>query len=173
MIYFTADTHFSHRNIIKYCNRPFSSIEEHDEVIITNWNSVVRKNDIVYHLGDFAFGDVQKHLRRLNGNIHLILGSHDKNTKNCKHLFASYNQLLNTKIEGINITLSHCSMRIWHKSHYNAFSLYGHSHGMLEPWGKSFDCGVDTNNFYPYSWEQVKDKMNTLPDNFNLVRSKL
>jgi len=46
---------FSHTNIVKYCNRPFANIHEHDETLIANWNSVVKPDDDIYHLGDFAF----------------------------------------------------------------------------------------------------------------------
>jgi len=49
-----ADTHFGHKNVIKYCNRPYSSVEEMDKILITNWNKEVAPDDIVYHLGDFA-----------------------------------------------------------------------------------------------------------------------
>ena len=55
-IFFTSDTHFGHTNIIKYCKRPFNSLEEHDETLIKNWNNKVGENDIIFHLGDFAFG---------------------------------------------------------------------------------------------------------------------
>jgi calcineurin-like phosphoesterase family protein len=54
-IWFTSDTHFSHNNIIRYCNRPFSNVEEMDEVLINNWNNKVKQNDDVYHLGDIIF----------------------------------------------------------------------------------------------------------------------
>lgn len=54
-IFFTSDTHFWHENIIKFCNRPFSSVEEMNDTIIENWNKVVGENDIVFHLGDFVF----------------------------------------------------------------------------------------------------------------------
>ena len=54
-VYFTSDTHFQHGNIIKFCNRPYSNVEEMNNAIIENWNSVVGPNDIVFHLGDFAW----------------------------------------------------------------------------------------------------------------------
>ena len=80
-IFVTSDTHFSHVNIIKYCNRPYASVEEMNNALIDNWNSVVKNDDLVIHLGDFALGrtiqDIKKHLDKLNGNKILILGNHD------------------------------------------------------------------------------------------------
>lgn len=55
MIWFTADTHFGHKNIIKYCDRPFDSIENMDQTIIGAINNNVQPNDILWHLGDFCF----------------------------------------------------------------------------------------------------------------------
>ena len=80
MIYFIADTHFNHTNIIKYCNRPFNNTHEMNEYIIQKWNSVVKKDDTVYHLGDVGFGSLQevKNLvERLNGTKILLRGNHD------------------------------------------------------------------------------------------------
>lgn len=82
-ILFTADTHFGHRNIIRYCNRPFYSVEEMDETLINNWNKVVDKEDVVFHLGDFAVGGAalwSNLLQRLNGKVYLIMGNHDVHT---------------------------------------------------------------------------------------------
>ena len=79
-IWVTSDTHFNHANIIKYCNRPFSSVEEMNEPIIANWNKVVSQGDTVYHLGDFALGNkslIPDFLERLNGHISFIMGNHD------------------------------------------------------------------------------------------------
>lgn len=81
MDFITSDTHFGHANIIQYCQRPFSSVEEMDEILVTNWNSVVKPEDWVYHLGDFALGkaeNVAKYRERLNGRIFLVRGNHDR-----------------------------------------------------------------------------------------------
>lgn len=82
-IHIISDTHFNHENIIKYCNRPFKGINEMNDVIIDNWNRIVKKDDIVYHLGDFFLGskfDLKNIVDRLNGTIYLIRGNHDRLT---------------------------------------------------------------------------------------------
>lgn len=77
--FFTSDTHFGHKAIIGYDEAPFGSIEEYDEALIERWNSVVGENDIVYHLGDFCFGNhAETYLRRLNGHKVLVMGNHDQ-----------------------------------------------------------------------------------------------
>jgi calcineurin-like phosphoesterase family protein len=81
--WFTSDTHFFHENIIMYCGRPFSCAEEMNEVLVDNWNSVVKPGDIVYHLGDVAMGGKEAYeglgqlLASLNGSKRLIVGNHD------------------------------------------------------------------------------------------------
>lgn len=81
MKYFViSDTHFSHSNIIKYCNRPFASTEEMDEILIKNWNETVSNNDIIIHLGDIGLGKkeyIESIIKRLNGKKMLIKGNHD------------------------------------------------------------------------------------------------
>ena len=79
-VYFSSDTHFNHKNILKYTNRPFSSIEEHDEGMIKNWNDTVGPEDEIYFLGDFSLGSTDNAmaaLRRLHGRKHLIWGNHE------------------------------------------------------------------------------------------------
>ena len=79
-IYIIGDPHFWHKNIINYCNRPFTTVEEMNETLIRNWNKVVGKQDIVYILGDFALCGKDKIIevaQRLNGRKRLILGNHD------------------------------------------------------------------------------------------------
>ena len=80
MRFFTSDTHFRHKNIIAYDQRPFESLEEMEESIIAAWNIMVSKNDIVFHLGDIAFAKpsvAASIIGRLNGKITLIRGNHD------------------------------------------------------------------------------------------------
>lgn len=80
-IFLIGDMHFMHKNIIKYCNRPFKDVEAMTEGFIKNWNGVVGKNDIVYVDGDFALCGKQKIIeigQRLNGRKRLILGNHDQ-----------------------------------------------------------------------------------------------
>lgn len=173
MIFFTADSHFWHNNIIKHCNRPFSSVEEMDKTIIDRWNSVVRDNDIVYHLGDFCWKtkvDVwESYVKQLKGTIHLIKGNHDLSRKQISHLFASVEWLDNIKYNKQDIILCHYAMRVWYKSHHDSWMLYGHSHNLLPPEGKQLDVGVDCHNFYPVSIDKVFEIMKTREDNKNLV----
>ena len=78
-IHFIGCTHFHHPNIIRYCDRPFSSVREMDTALVKNWNRVVRERDIVFHLGDFAFGKRPlSWLNLLNGRVIFIKGSHDR-----------------------------------------------------------------------------------------------
>lgn len=79
-VFFIADLHFGHKNILKFAEgkRQGATIEEHDEWIIAQWNSVVMPRDQVYLLGDVAFGSENlRKLERLNGQIHLLPGNHD------------------------------------------------------------------------------------------------
>lgn len=166
MIFFTADTHFGHSNIIRYCDRPFSSVQEMDETLIQNWNDVVGPNDTVYHLGDYSFGDPYPYKKRLKGHIELIAGNHDVRDV-CEKVFSKVHDIKIIKVDFKTIVMCHFAMRVWPKSHFNSWHLYGHSHGMLEPSGKSFDVGVDANNFTPVDFDTVEHTMECLPDNPN------
>ncbi len=166
--FWTADTHLGHKNIIQYSHRPFSSVEEMDEVLIQNINSVVKSNDILYHLGDFAFGRMShiiSYLQRLNcKRIRLVLGNHDKEIKRklaeAKPFFEwiePFGRDIKT-LNGQRVTLCHYCMRIWNGSHYGSWHCWGHSHGSL-PDNKnalSWDVGVDNNKYMPVAYEELK-----------------
>lgn len=170
-IFFTSDEHFDHHNVLKYCNRPFKDTNEMNSTIISNFNSVVPKNAITFHGGDFYLGSLNREqvnheiIARMNGTHVFMNGNHDKWLKNDPKI----PDLLEIVIDGITIVLSHFCLRTWSKSHFNSWHLFGHSHGTLEPIGKSWDMGVDKNNFFPLSFDQVKSIMETRPDNPNLV----
>lgn len=170
MIWFTADEHFGHKNIIKYCCRPFGSVEEMNESLIRNWNKRVSEGDSVYVLGDFCFRDPDQYLRELNGDVILIFGNHD-DTK-CRHgktMFKGVFDILKIKPRNKTILLSHYAMRVWAKSHINSYHLYGHSHGTLPPFGKSMDVGVDCHDYAPISLDEVEDILESTPNNLDLL----
>ena len=164
MIYFTSDTHFGHANIIKYCNRPFSCVETMNECMLKGINDVVKEDDTLYHLGDFAWRETAKEIRDQIKcrDMHLIWGNHDK--ANIADLFSSNHKLLELAIEGQEIVLCHYPMRAWNRSHYGSWNLFGHVHGTLDGFlnGKSLDVGVDSHNFKPWSFEQLKEKFNEI-----------
>lgn len=78
-IWFTSDHHFFHTNVIRYCGRPYATVEEMNEKLVANWNSVVGPDDIVYHIGDFsmAIRPVETFTKRLMGKKILVAGNHD------------------------------------------------------------------------------------------------
>jgi calcineurin-like phosphoesterase family protein len=82
-VFITSDTHFSHKNIIEYCQRPFETYEQMDEALVENWNSVVTDEDVVIHLGDVFWNHGRAHAiaPRLRGVKHLIRGNHDWNVE--------------------------------------------------------------------------------------------
>jgi calcineurin-like phosphoesterase family protein len=168
--WFSGDEHYGHENIIRYCNRPFDNVNQMNETLITYHNAVVKDNDIVIHAGDFcllrkkdkAYG---KYINRLRGNHVFLKGSHDYWIP-WKHS----QQVWERNIKGYYIVVCHYAMRVWARSHYNSFQLYGHSHGRLPPVGKRHDIGVDNNGFYPVSFDQIVEIMKKRDDNPNLIR---
>lgn len=168
-IFFSSDHHFGHTNIIRYANRPFSSVEEMNETLIENHNKIVKPGDEVFFLGDFSFlreEDTIKIIKRLNGQKNLILGNHDRGISEYSERYID-NKLFRTisnykKINryGQKIILFHYSLRAWDCSHRSSWALWGHSHGSLKPYGKSVDVGVDskylTDEYRPVSFEEVK-----------------
>lgn len=175
-VYFTSDFHLGHANILKYCDRPFGTIGEHDKIIIQNFNDIVETYDVVYHLGDFTLGTTQwanNYIRRLKGKWVFLPGSHDKWLKGLPPFavpsltgqFPSVEDPLVTleypagNKEQVVIILCHYAMRVWDRSHYGSYHLYGHSHGKLPEWGWSMDVGVDAQNFRPVSLRTVLETL--------------
>jgi len=160
--WFTSDFHLGHQNIIRYCNRPFQSTGEMDEVILANLNSRVRQSDVLYFLGDFCMGG--PHQARLYRDrivcryIHVVEGNHDRALRRLTSAFRSYNQLAQIRIEGQGIVLCHYAMRVWHHSSRGTWHLYGHSHGKLEdaPASLSMDVGVDAHQFLPWQVDEIR-----------------
>jgi calcineurin-like phosphoesterase family protein len=171
-VYFTADQHYGHSNIIQFCKRPFSSVDEMNETLIENHNRIVKPGDLVYFLGDLFWRSLTQEqalsiAARLNGQKYYINGNHEERMshKDMKKFFIWQKDLADIHPTGYpHITLCHYAMRVWNGSHRGAWSLYGHSHGELEHVEsglKSFDVGVDCWDYKPVSLEEVAQKMNS------------
>ena len=178
-IWFTSDLHFYHRNIMNYCNRPWKTVEEMNEALINNWNSVVKDGDIVFNLGDFAFASNSKWkelLEKLKGKHYLIIGNHDVSrypgTK-IMELFERVEQQILLKIDEQYVYLNHYPFLCYGGSYRNnaVWQLFGHVHSspnssglddsrLIHLFPYQYDVGVDNNNYTPISWNQVKDKIN-------------
>lgn len=174
-IFFTSDTHFHHTNILRFCNRSFKTVQEMDEELIKRWNEKVGPDDIVYHLGDFAWGGSEvwnSIIPRLNGHIHLIVGNHDE--KNLRqgymHYFESVEYQQHIYVEGKSIYLNHYPFLTFggvYRGKESCWQLFGHVHTQKGSSGKDkgrlqylfptqYDVGVDNNDYAPVSFAEVK-----------------
>jgi calcineurin-like phosphoesterase family protein len=138
-----------------------------NEGMIQRFNEVLRPGDVLWHLGDIKHSQVtfDNTLGRLNTKeIHLVLGNHDKENE-CARWggFRSISRLRST--ESGSIVLCHYALRTWPGKNRGGMQLYGHSHGTLPGLGRQMDVGVDTNNFYPYNVEEIRDCMNKIEFN--------
>lgn len=167
MKWYTSDTHFWHKNIIKYSNRPFNSVEEMNEELIKRWNQRVKPDDEVYHLGDFGFAPIDKLqsiFNQLNGKKYFIKGNHDKEAVKLPWIWVKERVELydNSNADKIMLVLSHYSHRVWNKAHHGSIMLYGHSHGSLEGDSQTLDVGVDCWEYAPVCLDEIKKRLNTL-----------
>lgn len=154
MIFFTSDTHFGHHNIIEYCQRPFSSVEEMDESLVQKWNEVVKPKDTVFHLGDLAFkyGMISAH--KLNGKKFLILGNHDLRIHKCRFRDAGFT-LLSNNYKFYDLNLTH-----WpHPQNFDPeyINICGHVHNNWRTKDGWVNVGVDAWDFKPISFEELRD----------------
>jgi len=161
MKYFvTADLHLGHDNIIKYCNRPFKSIDHMNDTLIKNWNERVKDEDSIYIVGDFCFkssrSTTQKWIKLLNGNKIFIKGNHDDNISNIVSLQIQF--------DGITINMTHIPVVFNTRCGLN---LVGHVHDRWkyhisrtrEPYSmytcEKINVGVDVWDFYPVTLKEV------------------
>lgn len=177
VIYFTSDQHFEHANIIKMCNRPFSYTAEMNYYLVSAWNSVVGRNDTVYHLGDFTLKGknyAKYFFSELNGKIKVLSNPwhHDSGwiTKTNDYVSKSGHKVeilppmvvLEFSEYGSNgydqaVVLCHYPIAQWDRKHYGSWHLHGHSHGnYVYPENTfAYDVGVDNNEFKPVSLDNI------------------
>ena len=155
-IFITADHHFNHKNIIAYCNRPFKTVEEMDNIMTEKWNNKVGKDDLVIHLGDFALGNKDKVgeiRKRLNGNIILIKGNHDRVNEGFI--------VVRDSIQIGNFLFSH---RPIPKGEIpkGCINVHGHIHEKESLSG--INVSVEKTDYEPILFEELKKKMNIKRD---------
>lgn len=163
-IWFTSDWHLGHKNILKLSRRPFGEIEHHDDTIINNFNDCVKKDDIVYILGDLAwtqsYENYKRIFQRLNGDKRIIVGNHDNKQIliRCQKegLITSVKDTQTIQIGDDRIFLSHFPYREWNGFYHGAYHLYGHCHGNIDDYKQSTDIGVDCWEYEPVDWNEVK-----------------
>ena len=164
-VWWTSDTHFSHANIIKYCKRPFKSVEEMNEVLVKKWNDRVKPGDLVYFLGDFCFKNsaggkkgeglpvkASAYLEQLNGMIQFVAGNHEGNNSlkiPTQKIYAYYG--------GKSICMVHSPSHADPKVEIN---LVGHVHDSwkvrrLSDKAIMVNCGVDVHKFQPISFDEI------------------
>ena len=167
--YFTADLHFGHENIIKYCNRPFENADKMNAMLIEFYNARVGVNDTCYFLGDIGFcgaNELAGFLKRMNGRKILIFGNHDtiirKNRPLFEKIFDAMHELLELKMDGQRYVLCHYPMLAWPRG----IMLHGHCHGTAV-YPKAglpiLDVGVDCHGYAPINAQAVKASVASTP----------
>ena len=127
-----ADTHFDHANIIKYCDRKFQDIEEMNNIILTNWNANIKRDDLVFFLGDLVFGRCSRSpkdwLKLLNGRIIYLKGNHDRDMELTSQrldniLFVT--DFLRVNIESLPLLMIHDPQKV---NNWDNWKVHGHTH---------------------------------------------
>ena len=177
-IWFIADPHFWHTNVIRHDNRPFESVVQMNEEMIVLWNEFVHPNDEVWLLGDFVYRCpdpvayyCSEILKRLNGKINIVWGNHDKYyAKKIADQFHACFDMTRIRYNKVQIILCHYALMTWEFCHMGSTHIHGHSHGMLPIRRNCLDVGCMNQGYRPISFEEVMSKIaqqNDLIDNLD------
>ena len=172
MVLFISDLHLGHKNILDLCHRPFSDIDEMDRAIIENWNKKVKKNDVVYLLGDVVW-DKKKvgfYMEQLSGKKILVTGNHDATwvkKEECRTYFEDVASYLEVHLNGHPITMCHYPLLEWHSSREETrrklgYLIHGHIHNRISDEYRqlflqhnALNAGVDVNGFAPCTFDEL------------------
>lgn len=185
MIFFTSDLHIGHANIIKYCNRPFSSVDEMNNGLIKNFNEILTSQDVVYHLGDFSLNKKNiSIINKFNGEHHLIVGNHDdcypwrafNPNKVARYIAAGFKTVqksLELDIDGLGLCLlehfpyagdsqenDRYSINRPARDIKHKYLLCGHVHNVFKMRENVINVGVDVWDYKPVSIDQLKQLIN-------------
>ena len=187
--WFTADLHFGHRNIIEYCNRPFSDVDAMNRALIQNWNQVVGTDDTVWVVGDFALGKIAETLPlagALNGRKVLVAGNHDHcwsgHGKRAggwtqRYLDAGFDEVVQGSAHVVlgehRVLLCHFPYRGDSQEQdrfvdarpvdKGEWLLHGHVHDRWSQHGRMINVGVDANDFTPVSEAALAHRLTAGP----------
>ena len=175
-LFFSSDSHFQHKMILEYCNRPYQDEYEMNEALIRNWNDVVPKDGVVFHAGDFAMTSnkewIQSLVSKLNGKIYLCGGNHDFvnrfDREDVKRMFYAFDDMFYLTVEDdeletghVNFQICHYPLLFWRRGY---IMLHGHIHSgplstasEIAPYHPMrVDIGVDAWNYKPVSYHELK-----------------
>jgi calcineurin-like phosphoesterase family protein len=158
-IYFTSDTHFNQQRTLEMSKRPFNNVKEMNNVLVSNWNNIIKPGDTVYHLGDFGDYRVREFL---NGEIIMIKGNYERSGfkeefEKYKHYFKEIHELYHAIIlEGYNIKMTHEPHRLKESpiddKHIN---IWGHVHKLCMIKSYGINVGADCHHFKPINLETI------------------
>jgi calcineurin-like phosphoesterase family protein len=188
-IWITSDTHFGHAGIVRGTThwrimdadgnkivpldavRDFDTVEEMNEMMISNINDCVGEHDTLFHMGDWSFGgfeNISEFRYRINcKNIHFIIGNHDhhieSNKENIRRFFASVNSYNEVNVAhksgNLKLILCHYPIVSWNNMRKNSYMIHGHQHLKGDQRfgnGKRMDVGMCGHpEFRPYNLDEI------------------
>lgn len=164
-IWFTADPHFGHAKIIEYCNRPFANVDIMNAELVARWNAKVKKDDVIWCLGDFALGskdNVKTFVSQLNGKIKLVMGNHDCRKVSFYYDAGFYRVYDHPVLIADHILLSHAPCNGIALNSSKMLNLYGHVHDSTMHDTISSNavcCCVERWGYAPVSWKEIREAM--------------
>ena len=166
--YYISDCHFGHENVLRFDNRPFSSVDEMDRVMMEYWKCRVQKEDEVYIIGDFCYRSVRDpvwYLKRLPGKKYLVTGNHDAKTleyPGASDYFEAVDKMMYVNDNGRQICLCHFPMAEWNAYYRESYHIYGHIHNRLSDTclimrnrRNAFNAAACINNYMPSTLDEI------------------
>ncbi|WP_165062653.1 metallophosphoesterase family protein [Adlercreutzia sp. ZJ154] len=169
-VFFTSDLHLGHRAVLDICSRPFCDVKDMNAQLIENINRRVAVSDTLWILGNVSYRisrrEAEKWLQRIKcRDIRLLRGNHDRDWTD-SNIFTEVSDYRELRLDGRRICLMHYPITQWNGMHYGSIHLHGHSHNgseynlsNMEKRRMIWDVGVDTNDYAPVSWEDIRNAL--------------
>lgn len=176
-IFFTADQHYGHANVIRLCDRPFRDVDHMARELIARHNAVVGHLDEVIHVGDFSLDEkrVPVILPRLRGRHVLVVGNHDrchpchKDWQRARARYLSAGLFANVceRLVLDGMLVHHMPYEGDDREKYHQYRpkdeglvlLHGHVHGLWKTRGRMINVGVDVRGYAPVSLETIVEEL--------------